>query len=117
MLPEFDFNLINESFVGIVVLALYAGWSIRAKQDKANKEYLRSMMDIYETKLVATEERLNESDKVCQSRVDIVRSDLESLHVRQEREISSIRKAHRDEVDTLKSLVDRLMVRLDQLSK
>lgn len=110
MLPEFDFNLINESFVGIVVLAVFAGWNIRARQDKANSEHLKQMLDLTEKKLI-------ESDQVCQSRVDIVREDMEAIQVRHDREIESIRKAHTDEVNTLKAVLNDIMKRLDDISK
>ena len=110
MLPEFDFNLINESFVGIVVMAVFAGWSIRARQDKANSDNLKQMLDL-------TEKKLTESDQVCQSRVDIVREDMDAMQSRHDREIESIRKDHKDEVQTLRAILNDIMKRLDDISK
>lgn len=109
-MPELDLIQYLDPISAIVVMSFIAGWSIRSKQDKANREYLKSMLD-------ETEKKLQESDEICQHRVNDVREDMQSQQRRNDREIDSIRKSHRDEVGTLKGILQDVMKRLDEITK
>lgn len=107
---EFDFSQLLGPMGGIIAMAFAAGWSVRSKQDKANREYLKSMLEL-------TEKKLEESDKICQHRVDDVREDMKSQQDRHDREMNSIRKTHEAEVVTLKQILQDVMKRLDEITK
>lgn len=86
------------------------GWKFRAKQDKVNREYMDAMLKITNEKLEAEGKKNAELDKMCQDRIN-------ALSKRQDIEINAIRAAHKDEVETLRSILENVMNRLDKITQ
>lgn len=112
-MPVFELNQLLGPIGGTLALALFSGmgmgWRFRVAQDKNNREYLENM-------LALTDKKLKESDEVCQLRVDQVRADIDSLTKRHVLELNSIRASHKDEVETLKGILENVLSRLNELS-
>lgn len=100
----------KETTAFLLLAAMAVGYMFRAKQDALNKDYLKNMLE-------ATEKKLYDSDRICNERVETVRSDLTSLADRHEREIESMRKIHSDEVKALRAIVDSILDKTSLLAK
>lgn len=112
-MPTFEWNQLLGPLGGILAFTLMSGmgmgWRFRVAQDKITREYLKNMLEM-------TEQKLKDSDEICQMRVDQVREDMNAITDRHTLEINSIRAAHKDEVDTLRGILERVMKRLDEIS-